>query len=102
MLWVFKDVIDRLQAVYSIHINDTHWQLINCLIVISELEVPNGSGLIILQLVEFGSPKKHSANQQTYVNPALLQISDKVTKLADKVDQQEDKSVVLNLIVNLI
>ena len=63
---------------------------------------PKGSCLIfLLQLVEFGSPKKHSANQQTYVNPALLQISDKVTKLADKVDQQEDKSVTLSFVINL-
>lgn len=52
--------------------------------------------------MEFGSPKKHTANQQTYVNPALLQISDKVTKLADKVDQQEDKSVMLSLFLNLL
>ena len=50
------------------------------------------------QLVEFGSPKRHTANQQTYVNPALVQISDKVTKLAEKVDQQEDKLVMLKCI----
>lgn len=49
-----------------------------------------------LQLVEFGSPKRHSANQQTYVNPALVQIGDKVTKLGEKVDQQEDKLVILH------
>lgn len=55
------------------------------------VEYPNRKRTWKQKLVEFGSPKKHSANQQTYVNPALLQISDKVTKLADKVDQQEDK-----------
>lgn len=48
------------------------------------------------QLVEFGSPKRHTANQQTYVNPALVLISDKVTKLGEKVDQQEDKLVFLH------
>lgn len=48
---------------------------------------------IIQQLVELGSPKKHTATQQTYVNPALVQINEKVTKLTDKVELQEDKLV---------
>ena len=48
---------------------------------------------IIQQLVELGSPKKHTATQQTYVNPALVQITEKVTKLTDKVELQEDKLV---------
>ncbi|XP_078360427.1 transient receptor potential cation channel subfamily A member 1-like isoform X2 [Oculina patagonica] len=55
------------------------------------VEYPNRKRTWRQKLVEFGSPKRHSASQQTYVNPALLHITEKVTKLADKVDQQEDK-----------
>jgi len=55
------------------------------------VEYPNRKRTWKQKLVEFGSPKRHSATQQTYVNPALVQLNDKVTKLTDKVDQQEDK-----------
>lgn len=55
------------------------------------VEYPNKRRTWRQKLVEFGSPKRHTANQQTYVNPALVLISDKVTKLGEKVDQQEDK-----------
>ncbi|CAH3142085.1 unnamed protein product [Porites lobata] len=55
------------------------------------IEYPNRKRTWIQKLVELGSPKKHTATQQTYVNPALVQINEKVTKLTDKVELQEDK-----------
>lgn len=55
------------------------------------VEYPNRKRTWMQKLVEFGSPKRHSFTQQTYVNPALVQINDKVSKLTDKVEQQEDK-----------
>jgi hypothetical protein len=41
--------------------------------------------------MEFGSPKRTASNQDSYVNPALLAITDKVVSLTAKVDQQEEK-----------
>lgn len=55
------------------------------------VEYPNRKRTWRQKLVEFGSPKRHSATQQTYVNPALVQINEKISKLTNKVEQQEDK-----------
>ncbi|XP_067037370.1 transient receptor potential cation channel subfamily A member 1-like isoform X2 [Acropora muricata] len=55
------------------------------------VEYPNRKRTWRQKLVEFGSPKRHSATQQTYVNPALVQINEKISKLTNKVELQEDK-----------
>ena len=45
---------------------------------------------ISLQLVDIGSPKKEG-NQRQYVNPAILQLGNRVNNLAEKVESQEEK-----------
>ncbi|XP_032228539.1 transient receptor potential cation channel subfamily A member 1 isoform X2 [Nematostella vectensis] len=63
------------------------------------VDFPNRNKTWKQKLMEFGSPKRTAANQETYINPALLSISDNVQNLTAKVEQQEDK---LKSIVRLL
>ena len=55
------------------------------------VEFPNRKKTWKQKLMEFGSPKRTTSNQDSYVNPALLAITEQVNKLTKKVDQQEEK-----------
>ncbi|KAK3728572.1 hypothetical protein QZH41_011655 [Actinostola sp. cb2023] len=55
------------------------------------VEFPNRMKTWRQKLTEFGSPKRTTSNQESYVNPALVAITEKLEKLTKKVDQQEDK-----------
>ncbi|XP_031550788.1 transient receptor potential cation channel subfamily A member 1-like isoform X2 [Actinia tenebrosa] len=55
------------------------------------VEFPNRKKTWKQKLMEFGSPKRTTSNQDSYVNPALLAITEQVNKLTKKVDQQEER-----------